>query len=334
MRYVLLVLSFIVLMIVSFYFWASQALHCEKTYDKIERFSSDVVSPLPDTFAIMTYNIGYLSGMTNNLPVSRSEDLFTTRLNRSVALFKVLNPDIIVFQEIDFYSSRSYFVNQYRKLGKLGGYAFGAMAVNWDKQYVPFPYWPIHYHFGEIYSGQAVLSKARIYSNRREVLPQPEANPFYYNSFYLERLAQVAWVATTTDSLLLINVHLEAYDAATRELQAKIVLNVFKEYEQKYPIILMGDFNCNPYYDKIAYPEETMKILLDEPYISSVIKKEEYIAKPKSFYTFSSRDPVDKIDFILYNNRFLQCEDARVIHEAEDISDHLPLMAKLVLKPR
>ena len=57
------------------------------------------------------------------------------------------------------------------------GFLEGAYAVNWDKRYVPFPYWPPVVHFGEMLSGQGVLSKFPILMNKKIVLQKPEENP-------------------------------------------------------------------------------------------------------------------------------------------------------------
>jgi len=312
---------------VTFYFWARQSIFSENEYSKIIDFSSKPNVIIEDTFSIMTYNIGYLSGMTNNLPLDRSPELLNYNLNNAASLLLDKAPSIIVFQEIDFASQRTLDINQFEQLALLSSYENGAEVVNWDKQYVPFPYWPINQNFGRMLSGQAILSHSKILSNKRIVLPKPQSNPFYYNDFYLDRLAQLVWFATSKDSMLIINVHFEAWDAPTRELQAKIVLDIFKKHEQTYPIILLGDFNCTPPFATNAFPEKTIEMLIDYPSISMAISKNEYLSSPEQFFTFNSENPFEKIDYIFYNNNFLKCIDADVLHEAGEISDHLPVWA-------
>lgn len=322
------ILFVLVIAFVVFYFWARRPLYNETEYSKILAFSDNGGRVIQDTFSIATYNIGYLSGMTNNLAVDRTQSLIESNQEKAVILLKDKEPDIVAFQEIDFNSKRTYDINQMEKLGKLTGFHSGAMAVNWDKQYVPFPYWPIKYNFGRMLSGQAVLSHSAILSNDFVVLPKPESNPFYYNDFYLERLAQLVWVPTKHDSLLIINVHFEAWDAPTRELQADIVLDIFKKYEQNHPVILLGDFNCTPPFAENAFPEKTIDVIMNHPSISTVITEEEYNIIPEHYFTFNSEEPNIKIDYIFYNNKYLDCLDADVIYEAGDISDHLPVWAR------
>ena len=312
---------------VAFYFWARQSVFSENEYSKIIDFSSKPTAIITDTFSVMTYNIGYLSGMTNNLPVDRPPHLLNSNLNRAARLFKSKAPDIIAFQEIDFASQRTLDINQFEQLALLSGYENGAKVVNWDKQYVPFPYWPIKQNFGRILSGQAILSHSKILSNERIVLPKPQSNPFYYNDFYLDRLAQLVWFDTSKDSMLIINVHFEAWDGPTRELQAKIVLDIFSKYEKTNPIILIGDFNCPPPFAENALAEKTIEMLIDNPSISMAISKDEFLTSPEQYFTFNSESPFEKIDYIFYNNRFLNCIDAEVLHDIGDISDHLPVWA-------
>lgn len=315
---------------VIFYFWAQSPQFDSVGYNDIDEFSN-LYKPSSDSINILSYNIGYLSGMTNNLAVNLPESVVQKNLTAAKELINKYGIDVIAIQEVDFNSNRSYHINQYEELGEACSFTNGAMAVNWDKKYVPFPYWPMKYHFGSMYSGQALLSKLKILSNETIVLPKPSSNAFYYNAFYLERLAQLVWCLNGNDSILFINVHFEAWDRDTRKSQAEIVLEKFKSYEEQYPIIIIGDFNCKPPFDDET-GEETMSLLLKQTSISMVTSENDYQDKPAIHYTFNSDNPFEKIDYILYNNRFLDEIDSKVLLEAGEISDHLPLFARLVLR--
>ncbi|MEQ9232018.1 MAG: endonuclease/exonuclease/phosphatase, partial [Cyclobacteriaceae bacterium] len=132
----LLVVAFVV-----FYFWASSGIIAEKEYQRILTFEE--ATPSKDTLTIMTYNLGYLSGMKNNLAVDMPEELFDENLVKARRLLDMYRPDIIGFQEIDFASSRSWNRNQLDSLS--AGFHQAYRSVNWDKRYVPFPYWPLKY---------------------------------------------------------------------------------------------------------------------------------------------------------------------------------------------
>lgn len=327
------ILLIIVILLISgflvFYFWAQTPQFDSADYNDMDEFSHSYQPP-SDSINILTYNLGYLSGMNNNLPVDLSESSVNMHLTQAKELINKHGIDVLALQEVDFNSKRSFHMNQYEELAKACFFTNGAMAVNWDKRYVPFPYWPIKYHFGSMYSGQALLTKFKMISNEAMVLPKPSSNAFYYNAFYLERLAQFVWCLNGMDSMLFINVHFEAWDRDTRELQAEIVLEKIRSFEDQYPIIILGDFNARPPFDDET-GEETMRLLLEDPAISMVTSENDYQNKPSLNYTFNSDSPYEKIDYILYNNRFLYEIDSKVLHEAGEISDHLPLFARLGL---
>lgn len=326
----ILVISML-LFVVLFYFWGRQSNFSQENYTSIHSKAVQKLST-SDTISVMTYNIGYLSGMTNNIAVERPFELIASNLEKSVLLFSELDPDIAGFQEIDFASKRTYYINQFDSLLFSLNFASGAIAVNWDKKYVPFPYWPFDHHFAKMYSGQAVLSKFGILENDRIVLPQPESNTFYYNAFYLDRLAQISWLDFRGTRLLLINVHFEAWDGPTRERQASIVLDLYREYADSYPVLLMGDFNCTPPFSTNAFSENTIQKILDEPGLEMCMDPENFVNNQTDHYTFNSEMPYNKIDYIFYNSRYFDCINSRVVNEAGEISDHLPVMAKLVYK--
>lgn len=326
MKKLLLTVLFIVLgSIVGFYFWASSSFHDADEYDQIVTFHSDVKST-EDTLSVLTYNIGYLSGMTNNLAVDRKESLFSDNLSRSIDLLGTYNFDFIGLQEVDFGASRSFNYNQFDSLGNHLNFHQGAYAVNWDKSYVPFPYFPVKNHFGMMYSGQGILSKMQIVTNSLLILDKPINAPFYYNAFYLDRILQINKVQLGNDTLILMNVHLEAFDQETRELQAGIVLKEFNKWSEDYPVILMGDFNSRPpFASELSSNEKTIEIFLNNPLIGEAISKERYLKNESRFFTFDTATPDERLDYIFYNKNKIRKIDSDVLREAQDISDHLPV---------
>ncbi|WKK74668.2 endonuclease/exonuclease/phosphatase family protein [Marivirga salinae] len=323
---IIIVSSFII-----FYFWASSSFHNSENYNKVVSYASEYKIN-SDTLSVLTYNIGYLSGMTNNLPVDRKESLFSANLSKSTSLLREYNFDFIGLQEVDFGASRSFNYNQFDSLGIHLGFHQGAYAVNWDKSYVPFPYFPIKNHFGKIYSGQGVLSKTQIITNDLVVLSKPISAPFYYNAFYLDRILQINKIQIGLDTLIIMNVHLEAFDKETRELQAEKVLTEFNRWSKDYPVILMGDFNsCPPFASDIIEQEKTIEIFLNSPLISEAISKDRYLQNESRYFTFDTAEPYERLDYIFYNNNKIQKIDSDVLREAKDISDHLPVWMAFTL---
>ena len=322
MKKIFLFLLVIVLVIVGFYFWASASAFDESQYLKTISSSSTTTHD-STALKVMTYNIGYLSGMTNNRPVGRKQELFQANLDHLAKLVFDEDIDLLAVQEIDFNSSRSFDINQFQEIHDRTGFSSSALAVNWDKNYIPYPYWPIRYQFGQIYSGQAVFSKYPIISNKREELIKPIDQPFYYNDFYLDRLIQINPVKINdTTSIVIMNVHLEAFSEPTRKLHLQTVYRLFNEYAKKGPALLLGDFNEPAPIDTLTgmkkfYANENFK-----PAISlSELKKE-----LKKHFTYSSGSPKRKIDYIFYTNEYIEKINASTIREKNLLSDHLPVM--------
>jgi endonuclease/exonuclease/phosphatase family metal-dependent hydrolase len=312
------------LILLIFYFWGQSGIDLHVVNDLTTELSQQ-----EDTFSIMTYNLGYLSGMTNNLPVTPPKNLFDKNLIRAKMLVKKLDPDIIGFQEIDFSSKRSFEVNQADNLRD--GYAVLIKSVNWDKKYVPFPYWPPSVHFGKMISGQAIFSKFPLLDSERIVLTGPSEAPFYYKAFYLDRLIQVARLSVNGKEIIVLNVHLEAFDRFTRENQAKEVLEVVERFADT-PLILIGDFNARPpYASEIVNDEQTMEIFLNHPRLSSAIDKARYHNEEQLHFTYDTEVPYEKLDYILYTHKFIQPISASTVSEAGTISDHLPVFMKFIL---
>ncbi len=330
MKKILLFLLGLVSAFLVFYFWGSSTNWSSEEYNQTEHFS-DRAKRTSDTLSVMTYNIGWLSGMTNNLPVDRDEALYAKNLQDALSLLDKIHPTLIGFQEIDVFAKRSYYYNQPDSLGIYLKYLNGSLAVNWDKKYVPFPYWPLKYHFGKLISGQYVMSDLKILKNEYVVLPKPVNAPFYYNAFYLDRLIQKTLIETKNGELLLMNVHLEAFDQETRVLHVEAVIDEYLKYADELPVLLIGDFNSRAIGAEGPLNESARK-MFEVPGIGMAITDSLFLTNPKQYYTFSSGDPVEKIDYIFYNTKFIEKLDAQVIQEAGQVSDHFPVWMQFVLK--
>jgi len=317
-------LRFIILLIIAaivFFFWASSPTLEKSKYAKLIKLEDKIVPENDSIFSIVTYNIGYLSGMTNNLPVAKPKELFDKNLEKVLSETAKVNPDIIAFQEIDFNASRSYHVNQQNKIAALG-YNYIAKTVNWDETYVPFPYWPPSMHFGKVVSGQSILSKYPLLDHERIVLERVADNPFYRDALYLDRLAQVVKVVLNGKEVVLINVHLEAFDKNTREKQLVVVLELFQKYAATNPTILLGDFNSDPT-NKDAAIEKVFKF----PNVGNAAFSSE-----KYELTFNSKNPFERLDYIFYTTNSIEYVNGKVLKQFGEASDHLPVEMQFRLK--
>jgi endonuclease/exonuclease/phosphatase family metal-dependent hydrolase len=314
--FILFLIAFVI-----FFFWASSSTLSEKDYVTLNEVENETILENDSVFSIVTYNIGYLSGMTNNLPVAKPEQLFTDNLQTVLNETKKVNPDIIAFQEIDYDASRSYHVNQEEAVANLG-YKYRGKTINWDERYLPFPYWPFSMHFGKVVSGQSIISKYPLKDQQRLILPRVSDEPFYRDAFYLERLAQVTKVVLNGKEVMLINIHLEAFDKKTRAIQFKEVVKIFNQYKDLYPTILLGDFNSRAR-DKEAVVQElfTMKNVGNAGFNIADIQN-----------TFDSAKPYERIDYIFYTENSIEYISGKVLNAYGQASDHLPVFMEFRLK--
>lgn len=264
---------------------------------------------------IVTYNIGYGSGEKNNKNVALTREDVTANLERMVTDLKILNPDIIFLQEVDFNSARSFGINQLGYLAKRLGLPHSAYAVTWNKKYVPWPYWPPNTHFGRVVSGQAVLSAFPITAQSSHVLPRPP-HPFWYDWFYLERVAQKVRVKVGNQNVTLWNLHLEAFHKATRHSQATIVAHLINQDKENGIAIVAGDFN------------DPQRRVNSKNAFNHLIKKTGFAADRElnSAFTSPSWAPEKKIDHILLSPEFHFVQAGTLQSTA---SDHLPVWAEI-----
>ncbi|MEL6355086.1 MAG: endonuclease/exonuclease/phosphatase family protein [Cyanobacteria bacterium J06627_28] len=322
---------------VLFFFWASAGTADKQTYADTFEYDAPSASQ-QDSYTIVSYNIGYLSGLANNTTVRPEQSLFTANQEKAIAALQAVKPDIVGFQEIDMGAKRSYGVNQVDVLAKALGMRGSAIAVNWDKNYLPFPYWPISAHFGKILSGQAIISRYPIEKNNRIVLERVADKNFVFKAFYLDRLAQVAQLDIDGKTLVVISVHLEAFDEETRVRQTQFVRSLAEDYAKTNPVILMGDFNSaldRPTFvsaqgDTYTETKFSIKEMLASDLLTSAIPQENW--SDKSNATFPADQPEYKLDYLFYTPSSIEVMNTQVVTQADQSSDHLPLMMRFRLK--
>lgn len=329
----------------AFYFWASASTLPSEDLATVKTYHENFDSPRRDTFTVMTYNIGYLSGMTNNEAVARETSLFDTNMDAALDLIESVDPDFVGFQEIDFNADRSFNVHQLDTIATRLNYPNASQSVNWDVRYLPFPYGAPSVHFGRVVSGQAILSRYPIRTHRRIELASTSRS-FLTKPFYLDRLAEVAIVDVGGWPLTIINVHMEAFEMATREEQAKQVRDLYVEYAgQGTPVLLIGDFNSVvraalpslPPAQRSAFADdETMTTIQETTSLSSAFPESAYVTGG-AVNTYPADSPTRKIDYIFYRGGRIQPLSADVHCGPSDAppSDHCAVsMSFLMPRPK
>ena len=199
-----------------------------------------------DTITVMTWNMAYARGVNEDNSVNDAGTRATVaqRLEGMAALVRERGVDVLLLQEIDFASRRSHHVDQMRVVGRAGGFRYGARAVSWRANYIPYPYWPPSQHYGPVLSGGAVLSRFPICQNLVTLHPKPSSQPWWYNLFYLFRYAQFVQVEIQGTKRWVVNNHLEAFDTANRMEQARALSTLVSV--RRNVLCVGGDMNCLP----------------------------------------------------------------------------------------
>lgn len=158
--------------------------------------------------------------------------------------------DIWLLQEADSDSTRSFHID-FRTRFALSQNAF---ALNYSCPFVPFP-WP---PFGKINSGLITASSFDVEEAERISLPCPFSWPLRTANLKRCLLASYLPVEGTDQKLVLINLHLEAYDSGEGKIAQTRQLKEFmqSEYEKGNYVIAAGDFNQLFPGTEAIYPNE------------------------------------------------------------------------------
>jgi len=202
-------------------------------------------------FSVMTWNIGYAS-------LDESQDFFmdggkgvrppsSENVMRNLAGIREfiigVNSDITLIQEIDIASKRSYYADQ-REFLTADFSGSSAFAYNFNSIFVPIP---VFQFIGKVESGLLNLSRFQITEAFRMSLPNPFTWPV--RTVNLKRCLLISRhpIANSAAELVIVNLHLEAYDSSGgREAQTKALLDfLYSEYAKGNYVIAGGDFNQN-----------------------------------------------------------------------------------------
>lgn len=344
MRTPLLLLFLVFAGLVVFVLWMAGGVQSPRTFEADVR---DVRTRAPvdtstATLDVVVWNIAWAYGWgSEGSGGARPFRHFEGSLEKIGGTLRDAAPDVVLLQEVDFDAHRSHGVNQAERIAELAGLPHVAPVLSWKANWVPFPYWPPTEHFGRVESGGAVLSRWPIESNIVTLLPKPEANPFHYNLFYLFRYFQRVSINRGRGSLTIFNAHLEAFDATNRQRQAELFVEALSNLPSG-SLLVGGDFNTVPpeashragFSDEpeTSFEEDrTLATLRSVDGLRDAFEPDAYAADEAQFFTFPAHEPNRKLDHLLVSEDF-EVLEAKVLHEAGDVSDHLPLWVRL--RPR
>ena len=149
-------------------------------------------------------------------------------------------PDLILLQEVDVDSSRTYGINEAEDLGR----GNAVHALNYSCPFVPLPL-PPQTPMGKVNSGLLTTTRYDVESAERISLPCPFSWPLRVANLKRCLLVSYLPIEGTDKQLVLVNLHLEAYDSGEGKIAQTKQLSAFiqSEYEKGNYVIAGGDFN-------------------------------------------------------------------------------------------
>lgn len=285
----------------AFLFWADSDRLSPSEREKTKTYAASPASAERDTFTVMTYNLGHLAGVSRDDGPSRADRLYSSHLDAATGIIRAVDPDVIGLQDVDFGAARSGYVHQLDTLAARLGMPAGGQAVRWDDRYLPFSQGSIT-RPGPILSGLGILSRFPIRRHVRKELPRPE-QPFWRRPFSPTPVVQVTALDIGGWPLLVMNVHLSAADASSREEQARTVNRLYRRLSQQgFPILVLGSFNSlmPAVAQNLASNDDTMELLLRGTTLQPALSPEGARITGGSVATHPADNPTRTVDYIFY----------------------------------
>ena len=201
-------------------------------------------------YTVVTWNLGYgglgkdsdffMDGGLSSKPENKSQvKRNLTGIKDTVAR---LNSDIFLFQEVDRDSNRSFNIDQLKLLNECLPNFELFFVANFRVFMVPIPLFdPI----GKVYSGMVTGANFKAENAERYNLPSVDSWP--EKLFHLKRCMLVSryTISGSENELVVINIHLSAYDDGTiRSRQMRLLKELAqKEFKKGNSVIIGGDWN-------------------------------------------------------------------------------------------
>ncbi len=263
-KILLLILLVIVLALGGLIGWLSAAEYRPASIESLRPLCGDAADKLPqgEKISILSWNIGYAGlGAGSDFVLDggenmRAADKATVQryLAGIGAAVKDGGYDLVLLQEVDVNSSRTYSINEAEAL------AFGDAyhALNYSCPYVPNPNTYFIDPMGKVNSGLLTCSRYDIASAERHALPCPFSWPLRIVNLKRCLLVSRLPVENSGSELVLVNLHLEAYDDGEGKIaQTKQLMGFLEEeYLKGNYVIAGGDFNQIFPGGLEAYPNE------------------------------------------------------------------------------
>lgn len=159
-------------------------------------------------------------------------------------LGKMRDYDFVMLLEVDRYSKRSYYHDQWEAIKKIFNSHASVFAWNYRVLFVPMP---LYEPMGKVMAGMGTLSSFFPTIAERHSLHRDD--PWPTGLFTLDRcFILTRYAVEGGKELVLINTHNSAFDdGSLRKRQMALLRNtILNEYEKGNFVIAAGDWNLNP----------------------------------------------------------------------------------------
>lgn len=187
---------------------------------------------------------------------ARSREDVLANTTAALDALEELDADLLLLQEVDYDSHRSYFVDQRQMaLDAFSGYGW-IWGENFHSGYLAYPLNDPH---GAVNAGLLTLTRYAAAGGVRRSYPVDES--FFVKFTDLDRCFTVLYlpVEGAEGQLALIHSHMSAYDegGTVRSRQLELLCGVMEEeYEKGNYVIVGGDFNHALYGTEHAFPSQ------------------------------------------------------------------------------
>ncbi|MBQ2604990.1 MAG: endonuclease [Clostridia bacterium] len=303
-----------------------------------------------DTISVFTYNIGYGANDAQHdffmdggkTVTTESSENISANIDGIINTIYSANADVNFLQEVDTNSKRSYNIDEANLIATAFADFNSAYAVNFQCKYIPYP---VTDNVGMINSGIQTIS--RLYTdNTAKRIALPVSFSWPVRTCQIKRCLLVERVPLTDSKkeLVLVNLHLEAYDSTGEGKMAQykeLAALIQQEFAKGNYVIAGGDFNSvlpsvkadkyplknTEYFEPAVIPTSMLtggwKYCTDDSIPTSRLLNEPYDKNSENtqYYVIDG--------FICSPNTIV--DNVMTIDTEFKYSDHNPVMAKITL---
>ena len=344
-RFLLVLLLIVVLAVGGLFGWLTYEEYKPAAVESLEITHNDagVLLSAGQSLDVISWNIGYAGlGKASDFFMDGGKqvraagpNIMGGYLNGIADTLSAGDYDLVLLQEVDVASSRTFNVNQAQRLAR----GSSVHALNYSCPFVPYPLPPI----GKVNSGLFTTTDLHIEQADRVSLPCPFSWPIRVANLKRCLLVSYLPIDGSKQQLVLVNLHLEAYDdGAGKVAQTKQLMDFLQsEYDKGNYVIAGGDFNQIFPGSLEVYPNTHPELwepgVLDEATLPAGFSFAYDLAVPSCRLLNQPYDPADTANtqhyvidgFILSPN--VKLESVETLDLGFENSDHNPVHIQVTL---